>query len=500
MIFTGLGSPRSETHTAQIKSSSVGSEARGRAVYHSLLLMILFTTLAIFSVSPAFAKLLPDYAKLVEDQSPAVVRITAVAPTVPTSGTPPNEQQLPENVPEFFKRFFEQMPNQPDRGPRRGAGFGSGFVISEDGYVVTNAHVVDGAEDIRVSLHDRREFDATLIGADKRTDIALLKIDADGLSTVDLGDSDDVKVGQWVLAIGAPFGFDYTATQGIVSAVSRTLQGDNYVPFIQTDAAVNPGNSGGPLFDTEGNVIGVNSQIYTRSGGFMGLSFAIPSNVVKSVTEQLREKGYASYGWLGVLIQSLDKSLSESFGLDRPRGALVAQVTPESPADQAGIETGDVILEFGGKPVDESSDLPAMVGSTKPGKKTTVEVMRNGKKMTLDVTIRELERDRVVSKANTEKTKAPQVLGMQTIPLSDEERQALDIKHGVRAGQVAADSPAARAGIRSGDVIVSFNKVDVESPDQLNELVEKAPKDTTVPVLVMRDRSPQFIALTVPKA
>ena len=479
---------------------SFGGDAHGRAIYHAVMLFILLTTLSIFYSSPAFAKLLPDYATLVEEHSAAVVRITAVAPTQPVSSTAPDAQQIPENMPEFFRRFFEQMPNQPNQPRRRGAGFGSGFIISEDGYIVTNAHVVDGAEDIRVSLQDQREFDATLIGADKRTDLALLKIEADALQIVNLGDSDDVRVGQWVLAIGAPFGFDYTATQGIVSAVSRNLRGDSYVPFIQTDAAVNPGNSGGPLFDTEGNVIGVNSQIYTRSGGFMGVSFAIPANVVKSVTDQLKEKGYASYGWLGVLIQNLDKSLAESFGLDRPRGALVAQVTAESPAAEAGIKTGDVILSFDGKNVDESTDLPSLVGSTKPGETVEVELIRDGKSVSLDVTVQELQQDAVVKKTSMQAPSADVVLGMKAKRLSDEEREALAIENGVLAAEVAADSPAARAGIRSGDVIVSFNKVEVESPEQLSGLIEKAPKDAALPVLVMRNRAPHFIAITVPKA
>ena len=491
---------KSTTSTFQNVNGSFGGDAHGRAIYHTVMLFILLMTLSIFYTSPAFAKLLPDYATLVEEQSAAVVRITAVAPTIPASSPVPDNQQQPENMPEFFRRFFEQMPNQPNQPRRRGAGFGSGFIVSEDGYVVTNAHVVDGAEDIRVSLHDQREFDAKLIGADERTDIALLKIDVEDLPVVNLGDSDEVQVGQWVLAIGAPFGFDYTATQGIVSAVSRSLRGDNYVPFIQTDAAVNPGNSGGPLFDTEGNVIGVNSQIYTRSGGFMGLSFAIPANVVKSVTAQLKEKGYASYGWLGVLIQNLDKSLAESFGLDRPRGALVAQVSDDSPAEDAGIKTGDVILSFGGKPVDQSTDLPSLVGSTPPGDVAEVELIRDGKALTLQVTVRELEQDRVVKKTSMKAPKPENILGMKAKSLSDEDLQTLDIENGVLAAEVAEGSPAAQAGIRTGDVIVSFNKIDVKSLEQLSGLIKEAPKDAALPVLVLRNRAPHFLALTVPKA
>ncbi len=473
-------------------------DTQGRTSFNGTLSLFLLLALAVLSVAPAFAKALPDYAKLVEEQSAAVVRVTAVAPTVATSSTAPGSQSMPQQIPEQFKRFFEQMPNRP--GPRGGAGFGSGFIMSDDGYVVTNAHVVDGAEEIRVSLQDRREFVATLVGADKRTDVALLKIDASDLTAVSLGDSDDLQVGQWVLAIGSPFGFEYTATQGIISAVSRSLRGDSYVPFIQTDAAVNPGNSGGPLFDTDGNVIGVNAQIYTRSGGFMGLSFAIPINVVKNVSEQLKAKGYASYGWLGVLIQDMDKSLAESFGLDRPKGALVSQVSTDSPAQEAGIQTGDVIVSFGGASVGDSSELPPLVGATNPGKTASVEVIRNGEPLTLQVTVRELQQDRGTVKTAAQKPTAPSVLGVKAADLSEQERKKFDIPHGVRAADVAANSPAAKAGIRRGDIIVSFNKADVQSSQQLDQLVESAPREHALPVLVLRNNAPHFIALTVPKA
>ena len=478
----------------------VTGAVHGRARPYGLHTLFLFLALFVLTASPVFAKTLPDYTVLVAEQSAAVVRITAEAPTISTSSNAPDSQATPEQIPEFFKRYFEQMPNQPGPTPRRGAGFGSGFIIDAEGYVVTNAHVVEGAEKILISLRDRREFEATLIGADKRTDLALLKIDADNLTAVVLGDSDKVVVGQWVLAIGSPFGFEYTATQGIVSAVSRSLRGDSYVPFIQTDAAVNPGNSGGPLFDTEGKVIGVNSQIYTRSGGYMGLSFAIPINVVKNITDQLMEKGYTSYGWLGVMIQDLDKSLAESFALDRPGGALVSQVTPGSPAQQAGIQTGDVILSFAGKEVGNSSRLPPLVGLTRPGETVDLQVIREGKPLTLQVTVGEQLQDRVLVKTVPKKSTTPSLLGMQTMELSRRELAELNIEYGIRAGKVIANGAAADAGIRNGDIIVSFNKVDVESPRQLDQLVENSPRDHAVPVLVLRDRTPHFIALKVPKA
>ncbi len=470
----------------------------GRTRAHSLYALFLIIALFVFYTSPALAALLPDYAKLVAEQSAAVVRITALAPTVPTSLRAPDAQATPDQIPESLKRYFEQMPGRPGPTPRRGAGFGSGFIISDDGYVVTNAHVIAGAAKIRVGLQDRREFEAIVIGVDKRTDLALLKIDADDLVAVVLGDSDQVVVGQWVLAIGSPFGFEYTATQGIVSGISRSLRGDNYVPFIQTDAAVNPGNSGGPLFDTEGKVIGVNSQIYSRSGGYMGLSFAIPINVVKSVTAQLKENGYASYGWLGVMIQDIDTALAESFALDRPGGALVSQVTPGSPAQQAGIRIGDVILEFAGKEVGNSSGLPPLVGLTRPGETVDVQVIRNGNPLTVQVTVGELQRDRAPAKTVPTKLLAPSLLGLQTMELSSDERDALDIKHGIRAVEVRPNGAAAAAGIRSGDIIVSFNQVDVKSSRQLDELVENSPRDRVVSVLVLRDRTARFMALKIP--
>jgi serine protease Do len=487
-------------HVVRKSTNFVAGVIQARTSDYGLHALFLFFAFFVLYTSSVFANTLPDYTKLVAEQSAAVVRVTAHAPVIPTSANSPDSQTNPEQMPEFFKRYFEQNPDQPGPTPRRGTGFGSGFIIDTDGYVVTNAHVVEGAEKIRIALHDRREFEATLIGADKRTDLALLKIDADELVAVKLGDSDKVAVGQWVLAIGSPFGFEYTATQGIVSGVSRSLRGDSYVPFIQTDAAVNPGNSGGPLFDTEGKVIGVNSQIYTRSGGYMGLSFAIPVNVVKNVTQQLMEKGYTSYGWLGVMIQDMDKSLAESFALDRPGGALVSQVTPDSPAQEAGIQTGDVILSFAGKDVVNSSGLPPLVGLTKPGVTVDLQVIRDGKPLTLQVTVGEQQQDRVLVSTAPKKTTTPSLLGMQTMKLSRRELDQLNIKSGIRAGQVIANGPAAEAGIRNGDVIVSFNKIAVESPRQLDQLVDKSPRDQSVPVLVLRDRTPHFIALKVPKA
>jgi len=335
----------------------------------------------------ANARSLPDFETLVKEHGKAVVKITVNADQKLTSAQPPVLPREQQALPDFLRKYFEdgQQGKSPFSAPvprgRQASGSGSGFILSHDGYVVTNAHVVDDATSIVVSLPDRRQYPATLIGADERTDIALLKVDAVDLPVLELGDSDRLNVGQWVLAIGSPFGFEHTATQGIVSALSRSLPSDSYVPFIQTDVAVNPGNSGGPLFSTDGKVVGVNSQIFSRSGGYMGVSFAIPSNVVRSVADQLKNNGFVSRGWLGVMIQNVDVKLAESFGLDRPEGALIARVTENSPAAKAGLKTGDVILSFNGRTVGSSSNLPPLVGAVPVGQSVDVDLLRGGNRV-----------------------------------------------------------------------------------------------------------------------
>jgi len=443
--------------------------------------------------SKAFALEVPDFEQLVKDQGSAVVKIS-VSGKAQTSQPEFQGQQLPEPL----RKYFENLPRQPQPESRPSSGFGSGFIISEDGFIVTNAHVVDNATDITVALPDRREYNAQLVGSDERSDIALLKVEASGLPVLTLGDSAGVNVGQWVLAIGSPFGFEYTATQGIVSAVSRSLPEENYVPFIQTDVAVNPGNSGGPLFDTNGQVIGVNSQIYSRSGGYMGLSFAIPVNVVKSVIAQLQDTGYVSRGWLGVLIQNVDKSLAESFGLDRPEGALVSRVTDNSPAAAAGVQRGDVILSFNGTDIARSSSLPPLVGLIPVGDAVEMDVLRKGERVKLSVTIAELEDDsnKNVIKTNAKKQVDESRLGLSVVALSAEQREQFG-GTGVLVDQVDPEGVAAAAGIRPGDLLVSFDQTDVTSVEQLSQLVEEAPAGEPLAVLVQRDDSSLFSALTL---
>jgi serine protease Do len=374
--------------------------------------------------------------------------------------------------------------------PRQGQG--SGFVITPDGYILTNAHVVAGAPELTVKLSDRREFKAKVVGADRRTDVAVVKIDASGLPTVRLGDPSQLKVGEWVAAIGSPFGLENTVTAGIVSAKARALPDEGYVPFIQTDVAINPGNSGGPLFNMAGEVVGINSQIYSRSGGYMGLSFSIPIDVAVKVKDDLVKFGKVTRGRIGVAIQGVNRDLAESFGLDRPRGALVSSVEPGSPAEKAGIKSGDVILAVDGKAVDQSVDLPRIVGETKPGTALALQVWRKGATQDLRVTVGEMPAEKVAAAAAGDEAKQAK-LGVSVRPLTAEERKARGLDAGVVVETV--DGPAAKAGIRQGDVILAFGAAKVENPEQLKKLVDKA--SGNVPVLVRRDDATLYVPVRI---
>ena len=466
-----------------------GKEKSGMYPGWLLVAITLFITTVLPGTSMALE--VPDFEKLVNEQGSAVVKISVTGSRQQAAVPGFDGQQLPEP----FRRYFENLPQQPDQ--RRSSGFGSGFVISDDGFIVTNAHVVDNASEITVALPDRREYVAELIGSDERSDIALLKVDATGLPALTLGDSTDLNVGQWVLAIGSPFGFEYTATQGIISAVSRSLPDENYVPFIQTDAAVNPGNSGGPLFDTNGEVIGVNSQIFSRSGGYQGLSFAIPVNVVKSVVAQLKDNGYVSRGWLGVLIQNVDRDLAQSFGLDRPIGALVSKVTEQSPAEAAGLQPGDIILSLNGIEVERSSNLPPLVGLLAVGDIAELKVLRKGERIVLPVTIAELEGSKSQPvKTSLEQRQGEGKLGLVVSDLTSDQRSEFGTD-GVIVEQVEPSSPAAAAGVRQGDVVISFNQTEVTSVKQLVDLVSDSPTGRPLPLLIQRGDSPLYSALTL---
>ncbi len=466
-------------------------------IYRKVLFWI--ALLPILAITKSWAGTLPDFSGLVEEEGDAVVKISVITDMTQTasSGVPGFN---PEQLPEQFRRFFEQLPQNPEPKQRRGTGFGSGFIISDDGYIITNAHVVDNAAEIRVGLQDRREYQAELIGSDPASDIALLKLDATNLPVVTIGDSDSLRVGEWVLAIGSPFGFEHTATQGIVSALARSLPDDTYVPFIQTDVAVNPGNSGGPLFNTTGEVVGVNSQIYSRSGGYQGLSFSIPINVAISIADQLKEKGYATRGWLGVAIQNVDQALATTFGLAKPTGALLVQVTQGSPADSAGLKSGDIILEFNGKSVNYSSALPPLVGAVRPGSTVDVNILRNGEREVLAVTIEPLDEGQKVSSRSIPDPVDESRLGVEVVELNAKQREEMGRKTGVVVSKLLPDSAAAKAGIRMGDIIISLNREEIDNVRELEELVREAPTNVSIPVLVQRQNAPMFLALTLPSA
>lgn len=451
--------------------------------------------------SKTLAQGLPDFKSLVRESSPAVVNISTVQKVPEGSADPFGHFRGPgsDDVPEIFRHFFRGFP---DIAPRRGSptprSLGSGFILSEDGYILTNHHVVRDAEQVIVRLSDRRELEAEVIGSDSHSDVALLKVDATDLPYVRTGNSSTVEVGEWVLAIGSPFGFDHSVTAGIVSATERSLANDTYVPFIQTDVAINPGNSGGPLFNLNGEVIGINSQIYTRSGGFMGVSFAIPIDVAMEVADQLRESGSVSRGWLGVVIQEVNRDLAESFGLERPLGALVVNVLPDSPAQAAGLREGDVIVLFNGNEISRSSDLPHHVGRIRPGEKSDVEIIRDGRKKTISVTIGLLPDDeQLTQRSGKPDSGSPEsALGIVVAPLNQEQRDRWNLNSGVVITQINS-GPGSQAGLMSGDVITMLNGERIETVKQFNQVVADLPKDRAVPMRVVRRGSAMFIPLRI---
>lgn len=445
---------------------------------------------------------LPDFVPVVEASSAAVVNISTTQKIKHgRRGFPHGMPDFPEGTPfdEFFRRFFDEerrgeMPREYDAHS-----LGSGFIISRDGYILTNYHVIRDADEIIVRLSDRRELEAEVIGSDQRSDVALLKVEADDLPVVKIGDSSKLKVGEWVLAIGSPFDFDHTVTAGIVSAVGRSLPNENYVPFIQTDVAINPGNSGGPLFNMDGEVVGVNAQIYSRTGGFMGLSFTIPIDLAMDVVKQLKDVGHVTRGWLGVLIQDVTRELAESFNMNKPVGALVSQVLPGSPAQAAGFEVGDIIIEFNSRKVQTSAALPPMVGVTPVDEEVPVKVMRNGKIKTLKVTIGELPSDEEIQASAAEPGSAEDTrLNLDVTDLSDEQRKELGLKDkGVLVTEVKS-GPAYDAGIRQGDVIVMINNQNIKDAKHFREVSQGLPSDKPVAVLVQRRDGPVFLALKLP--
>ena len=459
------------------------------------------TASAVVPATDAWAqtRTLPDFTDLVDQVGPSVVNIRTVERAKAAAQSGPDEQML-----EFFKRFGIPVPpnmprsprperNQPDADDEQPRGVGSGFILTTDGFVMTNAHVVEGADEVIVTLTDKREFKAKIIGADKRSDVAVVKIEATALPAVKLGDVSRLRVGEWVMAIGSPFGLENTVTAGIVSAKQRDT-GD-YLPFIQTDVAINPGNSGGPLINMRGEVVGINSQIYSRSGGFQGISFAIPMDEAARVADQLRATGKVTRGRIGVQIDQVSKEVAESIGLGKTQGALVRGVESGAPAEKAGIEAGDIIVKFDGKPIEKPSDLPRLVGNVKPGTKAVVTVFRRGSTKDLTVVIAEIEPEKPARKASAAepKSKAPaqvQVFGLALSDVTDAQKKELKIKGGAKVD--AVDGASARAGLREGDVIVAIANIEVTSVKEFEVAAAKVDKTKAINLLFRRGELAQF--------
>ncbi len=449
------------------------------------------------------AKELPDFTELAEKQGPAVVNIsiTSVVHGNNNGAFPgmPNDEAFQE----FFRRFgipgMPGVPGQDGGQDYKSQSLGSGFIISSDGYILTNAHVVSEADEVLVKLSDKREFKAKIIGADKRTDVALIKIEATNLPKVSIGDPNALKVGEWVAAIGSPFGLENTMTAGIVSAKGRALPQENYVPFIQTDVAINPGNSGGPLFNLRGEVVGVNSQIYSKSGGSMGLSFSIPIDVAIDVSNQLKANGRISRGWLGIAIQELNKDLADSFGMKNTNGALVAGVEKNSPADKGGLEVGDVIVKFDGKAIMASSDLPRVVAATKPGKVVPVEVLRKGASKVLQLGVGEMPTESNEPPAVSKDSSKPEAnkIGLTLRELTAQQKKKLNGKNGLLV--VESGGVAAQAGIRRGDVILGLNNSESQSVELFNKQINAVPAGKTIAVLVQRGDNTLYVPIKVVK-
>ena len=478
---------------------------------------------------------LPDFADLVEQVSPSVVNISAVSASPPSEE--PSEDDAQGQVPEWLKKFLDKHGKKgdeaqgdgsssggdaPDQGGDGDLGngqgneqsLGSGFILSEDGYILTNQHVVSDAKEVTVRLSDHRQLPAQVVGSDERADIALLKIDAKGLPAVKLADMKKTRVGEWVLAIGSPFGFDYSVTAGIISAKGRNLDTEQYVPFIQTDAAINPGNSGGPLFNLKGEVVGVNSQIYSQTGGFMGVAFAIPIDIASKVAHELKDHGKVTRGWLGVVVQEVDRNLAKSFNLPKPEGALVAKVLPDSPAQQAGLKAGDVLLKYNGNELVSSRSLPPLVGDSNPGDTVTLELLRDGRSITVKVEVGTLdtqdEPDQDASSPAPHKPKQPDhaqapsggdqgpPLGLTVQDMSADERsKAKVITGGVRVSAIGP-GPGREGGVQNGDVILSIGGQEVDSAARYREVTGRLTPGQTVPMLVQRQGAPLFLAITMP--
>ena len=457
-------------------------------------ILIVFVT---FFSSNNYSKDLPNFSELASSSSPAVVYINTVKTISNQSRSRGFNDPLYDD---FLRKFFGEIPNRGQQRERQVYGTGSGFILSGDGYLLTNRHVIQGADEIIVSLSDRREFKAELIGSDERADLALLKVEATNLPTVKLGTSKELKVGEWVVAIGSPFQLNFSVTAGIVSAKGRSIPNGSdstYVPFIQTDVAINPGNSGGPLFNLSGEVVGINSQILTRSGGYMGVAFAIPIDYAMNIVEQLKDKGYVARGWLGVSIQEVTRDLAEALGMEIPKGALISQVIEDSPAEKAGLLERDVIIEFDGANIFYQGDLPQTVGTVKPGSKVEAIVLRDGKQKVIQVEVGELSETNEVAKSPKKSQRSP--LDIRVRNLSFEEKSQKDIIFGVIVEEVELNGLAAKIGIRKGDIITSIGKVKIRNVKEFLRSLEAVERDKTIDIGLMRNGNQRFLTLRLPK-
>ncbi len=475
---------------------------QGQRWFLTALWMALAIVSSAMPVAAQTLQQLPDFTELVDRVGPAVVNIRTLERVRSTPGGENSGPEIDPNIEEFFRRFGIPIPGRPDsrRGPGNGSdeprqrGVGSGFIVSADGYVLTNAHVVDGADEVLVTLTDKREFKARLIGADRRTDIAVVKVEAAALPFVKLGDSDRLRVGEWVVAIGSPFGLDNTVTAGIVSAKQRDT-GD-YLSFIQTDVAINPGNSGGPLLNLRGEVVGINSQIFSRSGGFMGISFAIPIADAMRVADQLRSTGRVVRGRIGVQIAPVTKEVAETIGLGKPSGALVQNAEPGGPADKAGVEPGDIITKVDSRVVEKTGDLPRIIGEIKPGTKVTLQVFRRGSSKDIVVTVAEFEADKPAQRASAPPASAPlakSAFGLTVTDLSEAQKRELRLRGGVRVE--AVDGAAAKAGLLEGDVLLSIDNAEIADVKQFNQLAQRAEKAKAISVLVRRGDAVNYLVI-----
>lgn len=468
-------------------------------INHKSFLKLTFFALAFTYLTNVFSQTgLPDFTTVVEKNIPAVVIVNATK-TVQAgfNNSPFNSPDIPDELRDYFGKFFDPK-NGNNQNQRSTPSFGSGFILTSDGYIMTNNHVVSNSSEILITLSDETVLEAQLIGSDPRSDLALLKVDGKNLPIVSVATADNLKVGEWVLAIGSPFGFSHTVTAGIVSGKQRKLPDESYVPYIQTDVAINPGNSGGPLFNLSGDVVGVNAQIYTRTGGFMGVSFAIPSETMMDVFNQLKDSGKVTRGWLGVFIQEVDKNLAKSFGMEKPMGAVIAKVLKNSPASKSGLKQGDIILSFNGKPIKKSRDLPPLVGMTEVNTRAKVEVLRNKKTLNIFVRIEELPTEEKIASIGDQKITKTQISGITVSNINDVTKRELNIYGGVRIDKITSEQ-SNDSGIQVNDIVTHINNEPVYNMQDFKNKIEDIGVSNYANFLIYRNSNPLYLAIKISK-